>query len=300
VTAAPNPEPRRVRHLGEEATPIAQRLVLGKSLRASREAMGISLKTAAQSISVSVPTMSRMETGQRRCKDGDLEHLMDLYLITNDRQRQSLRELDASANRRPWWQDWTDVAGKHLQTLVSFEEMAQRIRTYEPQFLPGLLQIEDYARAVIRLGLPEAPDEEVERRVALRLQRGKRFADSAPQKLICVIDETTLLRPYGSAEIMWRQVEHLLSLTENPRYIMRIAELGKLDVPAGFGPTTIFDFEERRLTDIVYSEYFEGAFILQEEQQVDMRKKAFDRLLGASLSHARSAQRLRDLLRKHY
>jgi hypothetical protein len=300
VPADPIRVQRRVRHLGEEAVPIAQRLILGKALRASREALRISLRTAGLSIGVSVSKMSRMETGQLAFKAGDLERLMDLYLIIDQRQRQSLRELAVSANQRPWWQDWTDVAGKYLQTLVSFEEMAQRIRAYEPQFLPGLLQIDDYARAVIRVGLPDAPDAEVERRVDLRSQRRKHFEDAAPKRLICVIDEVTLLRPYGSPEIMRRQVEHLLSLTENARYTMRVAELGKLNVPTGFGPTTIFDFEERGLPDIVYSEYFEGAFILQEEQQVDKRIKAFDRLLGASLSHAHSAQRLRDLLRKHY
>ncbi|MFE1961729.1 helix-turn-helix domain-containing protein [Streptomyces sp. NPDC059479] len=292
----PSRPQRRVRYLSDEAVPIAQRMVLGSHLRARREALGISLKDAGRHIEASGSKISRIETGQHEFKAKDIGRLLDFYKV-DDAKRQHLMGLLEHANQRPWWQDWSDVATKQLQAFVSFEEMAQRIRTYEPTQLPGLLQTEEYARAVIEAGEEVSSPREIERLVALRQLRRKRF-EEAPlnsKRLISVIDEVTLIRPFGNKGIMRRQLDHLIALTEHPRHTMRIAELSKPNLPVMLGMTIIFDFENRLLPDIVYTEQFDGAFILQEEKQVDGRVKAFDRLQNASLSHKRSAQRLRDL-----
>jgi transcriptional regulator with XRE-family HTH domain len=298
VAAQPNRAQSRVRNLRKDAVPTAQRMVVGRHLRAHREALGLTQKQVAGGTGFSESKISRVETGQHDFKPQDISRLCDTYRIIDPAKREQLADLAAHANRRPWWQDWSDVAGAHLQAFVSFEDMAQRIRTYEPQQLCGLLQTEDYARAVIELGLKEAPRREVERLVELRRERRERFEKASPKRLICVIDETTLIRSFGSAVVLRRQLDHLIALTENPRYTMRIAELNRCNVPVMLGMTTIFDFAESQLPDIVYAEHFDGAFILQEEQQVDRRKKAFDRLQDASLSPKRSAQRLRDLRKK--
>ncbi|WP_066948718.1 helix-turn-helix domain-containing protein [Streptomyces lushanensis] len=274
-------------------------MVLGGHLRRYRKGRGISLKDAGRHIGASESKISRLETGQHEFKAGDIGRLLDVYGVVPAQQRYLMGLLE-HANKRPWWQDWSDVATKQLQAFVSFEEMAQRIRTYEPTQLPGLLQTEEYARAVIEAGEEVSSPHEVERLVGLRLQRRKRFEDepTTGKRLIAVIDEVTLMRPFGNKGVMQRQLDHLITLTEHPRHTMRIAELRRPNLPVMLGMTVIFDFENRLLPDIVYTEQFDGAFILQEEKQVDGRIKAFDRLQNASLSHQRSAQRLRDLREK--
>ncbi|MFE6031390.1 helix-turn-helix domain-containing protein [Streptomyces niveus] len=288
---------RRVRNLHDEAVPIAQRLVLGTHLRARRKELKIPMKQAGRHIGVSEPTMSRTETGQLGFKLRDVERLLDLYDVLGESRLAYLDLLD-HANRTPWWQDWKDVAGKHLQAFVSFEEMAQRLRAYDPSYITGLLQTEEYAHAVIEQGLPDATTREVERLTELRVVRHQRFDAAKVKQLICVVDELTLVRPYGSTAVMRRQLDHLIALMDDPRYTLRIAELTKPNIPTNVGMTVIFDFEEQVLPAIVYAEHFDGAFILQDEEQVDGRIKAFDRLQAASLSHSRAAQRLRDLRKK--
>ncbi|MFE7124933.1 helix-turn-helix domain-containing protein [Streptomyces sp. NPDC057617] len=275
---------------------MAQRMVLGSHLRELREGLGISVVDAGRHIGASGSKISRLETGQHVYKARDISSLLDFYGVSDAAERHNLMELLEHANQRPWWQDWSDVATKQLQTFVSFEEMAQRIRTYEPAQLPGLLQTEEYARAVILSGREATSRREVERLVDLRQHRRLRFEGAPPKRLISVIDEVTLIRPFGDSGIMRRQLDHLIALTEqHSRYVMRIAELRKPNLPVVLGSTTIFDFEDMLLPSIVYTEQFDGAFILQEEEQVDRRVKGFDRLQKASLSHKGSAQRLRDL-----
>nr|WP_281196288.1 DUF5753 domain-containing protein [Streptomyces lushanensis] len=139
---------------------------------------------------------------------------------------------------------------------------------------------------------PEFTPRAVERLAELRQKRNQRFEESASKKLFCVIDEVTLLRPFGSSGIMRKQIEHLIAPTEDPRYVMHIAELHTPNLPVMLGSTTIFDFEDRLLPSIVYTEQFDGSLILQEEEQVDRRVKGFDRLRAVSLSRKQSVQRL--------
>lgn len=290
---------RRVRYIRDEIVPSAQRMVLGNALWGRRKAIGLKQDEVARRLGASVSKVSRIETGQHQFKEQDLVGLFAIYQITDPLEQAQLRALAEEANQQPWWQPWSGVAQKHLQAVVSFEDMAQRIRMYEPLQLPGLLQTEGYARAVIAGGSAEGHHRQA--LVDLRMERQQRFqAVGEDKKLVCVIDEGSLKRRYGTPRVMQQQLEHLIGLASSPRYVIRIAEQDRYDLPVHLGSTTIWEFSARILPDIAYAEIFDGGLIFQDEEQVDKRKKAFDRLRRESLSPQRSVQRLKDLLSSNY
>jgi transcriptional regulator with XRE-family HTH domain len=290
---------RRVRYIRDEAAPSAQRMVLGNALWARRKSLGLKQEDVARLLRVSNSKLSRIENGQHQFKEDDLARFFIIYQINDPTEQTQLRALAEQANQQPWWQPWSGVAQRHLQAVVSFEDMAQRIRIYEPQQLPGLLQTKEYARAVI--ACDDGDSRQHEALVALRIERQLRFRQ-APEgkKLICVIDEGSLRRRYGTPRIIREQLEHLIELASSSRYLIRIAEQDRYNLPVHIGSTTIWDFSARILPEIAYTELFDGGLIFQDEEQVDKRIKAFDRLRNASLSPQRSVQRLRDLLNSSY
>ncbi|GHE10979.1 helix-turn-helix domain-containing protein [Streptomyces alanosinicus] len=290
---------RRVRYIRDEIVPSAQRMVLGNALCARRTTIGLKQEEVARLLGASKSKVSRIETGQHQFKEQDLARFFAIYQVTDPLEQAQLRELAQEANQQPWWQSWSGVASKHLQAVVSFEDMAQRIRIYEPLQLPGLVQTESYARAVIAGGSAEVQHRQA--LVDLRMERQQRFRSAGEdKKLICVIDEGSLKRRYGTPQVMQQQLEHLIDLASSPRYLIRIAQQDRYDLPVHIGSTTIWEFSARILPDIAYSEIFDGGLIFQDEEQVDKRKKAFDRLRGASLSPQRSVQRLKDLVSSSY
>lgn len=283
-------------NLRDRAVPSAQLMIVGGELREHRIRLELTLEEATATLDFSASKLSRMETGHHKFKPRDVVGLCDVYGIGDPAERKRLLDLAAHASLRPWYQDWTDVAGKHLQAFMSFEQAAERIRTYEPHQLPGLMQTPDYARAVIEKGPRSIPAHEVDRLVELRLERAERFNQAAPtKKLICVIDEATLRRGFGNEQIMLRQFDRLIELAQQPTYHVRIAQLRQFNLPVMIGQTTILHFAEKVLPDIVYSEHFDGALLIQDQEQVDRRDKALTRLRSASLERGRSLQLLRDL-----
>jgi DNA-binding XRE family transcriptional regulator len=268
-------------------------MVLGNALRHRRNAAGLKLDEVATRLGISTSTVSRIESGSIPTKEADLLRLFTVYQVTEPEEQSRFREMAAAAQQPAWWQPWSAVAPKHLQAVVSFEDMAQRIRSYESQYLYGLLQTPDYARALIERGRGSAHvrDELVE----LRKERQLRFAEAEGKSLIAVVDEASLRRPVGSRPIMRAQLEHLAELSRNPRYQLRLAELGSFDVPAELGSTTIFDFESRLLPTIACMEGFDGSLAIDDDAMVDHRVKKFDALLTRSLAPQAMRRKLQHL-----
>ncbi len=261
-----------------------------------RTQRGETQKNVGAKVGFSSSKLSRVESGIHEFKRQDLRHLLDAYGVVDPEERGSLVRLAEEANESAWWRPWKDVATKHAISHVSFESMAQRVRSYEPAHLSRLLQIPDYARAVISGG-PDVYADAVERLVELRLERQRQMWET-PKKLYFVIDELTLLRGVGNPNVMRRQLNHLIELSDGPRYVFHVLELRTLNVPSFLGVTTIFAFAEQALPDIVYIEGLERAQYLQDEGQVDVRKRIFDRARKVSLGRSRSVQRMRDLLKQ--
>jgi Domain of unknown function (DUF5753)/Helix-turn-helix domain len=242
------------------------RMAVGAQLRRRREAAGVSRDAAAYLIRASAAKVSRMELGRHRFKERDLVDLLSLY-GAEDAERMEFLDLARQANAPGWWQRYGDLLPSWFETYVAMEQSASVIRTYEVQFVPGLLQTNEYARTVFRLAHSD-PDE-VERRVDLRRRRQEVLTSSNAPQLWAVIDEAALCRLLGGDELCRAQLDHLLELDELPNVSLQIATFRRGVHPATGGPFTILRFPVRDLPDVVYLEHLNGALYLDKTSDVE-------------------------------
>src|ERR1700740_1725592 len=195
--------------------PPVQRLVLGGQLHRLRESRGISAERAAEAIRGSHSKISRMEHGRVGFKERDVSDLLTLYGVTDSEERAALLNLAREANTPGWWHAYSDVLPTWLEPYVGLEAAASVLRTYEVQFVPGLLQTEGYARALIRQGSATS-EEEIARRSELRASRQEILRRPGAPQLWGVLDEGALRRPVGSREVLREQLRHLIEVAGHP------------------------------------------------------------------------------------
>ncbi|MFI6354143.1 helix-turn-helix domain-containing protein [Streptomyces sp. NPDC050743] len=271
-------------------------MLLGSQLRRLREARGITREAAGYSIRASESKISRMELGRVSFKTRDVEDLLTLYGITDETERESLLSLAREANVAGWWHSYTDVLPSWFPTYVGLEGAASLIRVYEVQFVHGLLQTEDYARAVVRRGMKGASPADVERRVALRLERQKRLlADHAPEFHI-VLDESALRRPYGDRAVMRGQLQHLIDISERPNVRLQVMPFSFGGHSGESGAFTILSFPDADLSDVVYVEQLTSALYLDKREDVAQYEQALKELQQDSPGPDESRDLLRGLL----
>src|SRR5580704_16654455 len=203
------------------AGPTVQRLVLGGHLRRLREDAGMTTEQAAASIRGSHSKISRMEHGRVGFKERDIVDLLALYGVGDGAEREALLGLAREANTPGWWQVYADILPNWVEPYFGLEAAASFIREYELQFVPGLLQIEEYARAVIRLGnLPS--EEEVVRRAQARISRQQILGRENPPTVCAVLDEGALRRVIGGPQVMKAQLRHLIDISDHPSVTLQI------------------------------------------------------------------------------
>lgn len=274
------------------AGPTALRILLGHHLRRLREAKEISPEEAARAIRGTNSKISRIELGRSAVREIDIADLLTLYGITDPVEREQLLALAAQASAPGWWHRYSDVLPDWLQTYVGLEQAAKSIRTYEPQFIPGLLQTEGYASALMDLG--DFPPDQARRRVALRKQRQRRFLDSGLY-LWAVIDEAALRRPVGGAEVLAGQLRHLLDAATWPNLTLQVTPLTSAGHAAVSG-FSIMRFGHPDLPDMVYTEQLTSALYLDKRADVDPYLLAMERLTVVSARPHQSRQIIRTIL----
>jgi transcriptional regulator with XRE-family HTH domain len=261
---------------GQSASAATVRLlVLGKRLRDLRQTAGKSLEDAAASLGVSVLAIRRMEQGQVKWKLPYIKVLLEEYGIGDDEARTFL-ELTAEANQPGWWYRYRDALPDWFRAFVSLEEEASLMRAYEPHYIPGLLQTEEYARTVLRAGLRDS--DEIERRVRLRMERKRRLVQPAGPEFWVVMDETVLRRPVASPKVMRDQIDHLIEVVALPNIKLQVIPFGLYVHEAMYGPFQIFRFPFPELQDIVYVETVLGAFYVDQYDDVSAFQVALDRM----------------------
>ncbi|WP_031165016.1 helix-turn-helix domain-containing protein [Streptosporangium roseum] len=268
------------------------RIVLGAQLRRLREQRHITLEAAGHAIRASHSKISRMELGRVGFRVRDVADLLTLYGVTDDDERQPLLALVERANVTGWWHNYNDILPSWFETYVGLEESATGIRNYEVQFVPGLLQSEGYARAVVKLGFPAAPEEELERRVRLRMARQRLLRGVEPPHLWAVLDEAVLRRPLGGAEVMREQIDHILQALELPNVTVQIVPFSVGGHAAAGGPFSILRFSQPDLPDVVYMEQLTSAVYLEKRDDVDRYLEVMERLC----IEAEPASRTREIL----
>lgn len=278
--------------------PTVLRILLGAQLRRLREAAGISREDAGYQIRASGSKISRLELGRVSFKERDVSDLLEFYGVSDQSQRDGLLQLAKEANSPAWWQKYNDVVPDWFAVYVGLEEAAQLIRLYEVQFVPGLLQTEDYARAVITLGAPGVTPDEVERRVALRLGRQKLLTRENAPRLWAVIDEAALRRPIGGRDVLRAQLERLISAAGEPNITLQVMPFLYGGHAAEGGAFTIMRFPEADLPDMVYMEQLTGALYLDKPEDVERYAAVMERLSVAGTSPDRTQEILSGILKE--
>ncbi|GAB3739826.1 helix-turn-helix transcriptional regulator [Nocardiopsis nanhaiensis] len=260
--------------------PTVLRILLGTQLRRLRQEKGISRHDAGYAIRASHAKISRMELGQVSFKHRDVDDLLKLYGVDDSEQREALVGLISSANAQGWWHKYGDVLPQWFGVYVGLEEAASVIRTFEVQFVPGLLQTEDYARSVIQLSRTATSDEDVTSRVNMRMHRQRRFTapDAEPPRLWAVIDEAALHRPYGDAKVMRGQIEHLMEMSRRPNITIQVATFEMGGHPAAGGPFSILRFPTPQLPDVVFLEQLSSALYFDKFDDTSRYAQTMDHL----------------------
>jgi transcriptional regulator with XRE-family HTH domain len=258
--------------------PTVQRILLGSQLRRLRERQGITREQAGYEIRGSESKISRIELGRVALKERDVADLLTLYQVTDEAERAPLLALANAANMPGWWHRYGDLLADWFQPYLGLEEAASIIRTYQVQFVPGLLQTPDYARAVITAGDPGAPAAEIDRRVAMRMARQELLSRPSPPRLWAVIDEAALHRPIGSTDVLRDQLQALIKKVRLDHIIVQVMPFRFGAHAAEAGAFSILRFPEPELADVVYLEHLTGASYLDRRREVDRYLQAMERL----------------------
>ncbi|WP_305788790.1 helix-turn-helix domain-containing protein [Symbioplanes lichenis] len=278
--------------------PTVRRLQLGARLRSLRLAAGITRDRAGYEIRGSESKISRMELGRVAFKERDVTDLLRLYGVTDQGEHERLLALAREANSPGWWHSYGDVLTTWFQNYLDLEQAAELIRTYEIQFVPGLLQTDAYARAVIMLGHGTASAEEIDRRADLRMARKQLLRRENSPRLWAVIDEAVLRRPIGGMEVLREQIEYLLEASTHRNVRLQVIPFASGGHAAAGGAFSILRFAHQNLPDVVYIEHLTSGLYLDKRDDVDHYAAAMGRLVIEAEPPDRTQEILRDILRE--
>lgn len=260
-----------------QAGPTAVRMLLGARLRSLREAAGVSREEAGGAIRGSESKISRLELGRTGCKLRDVSDLLDLYRVDED-ERASLLAMAENANTPSWWHGYADAVPAWFAPYLGLEQAAETIRSYEVQFIPGLLQTPDYARAVLEIGAGDNPELDIEQQVSVRLGRQEVLHRRAPARLWAVIDEAALRRPVGGTAVARAQLGHLIEMARLGHVNIQVSPFSLGGRAVAVGPVTLLRFPEAELPDVVYLEQHATAAYLTKPAEALYYRNVLNRL----------------------
>jgi hypothetical protein len=235
--------------------------------------------------------MYRIEHARVRPQTRTLRTLLDLYGVEKEQQAELIGLL-RDARERGWLHSYQSELPEQYTTYIGFEGEAESAWDYESLYIPGLLQTEDYARAVIRGGLPHASTDEVERRVEVRMERQEVLRNDNPLNLWGIVDEAALRRQVGEPAVMRAQLRHLMDASELPHVTFQVIPFEAGAHPGMPGSFIVLQFAEAAIPDVIYVDSMAGELFLEEESDVRRYKLVFEHLRAVSASPDASRSRL--------
>ncbi|MET7606478.1 helix-turn-helix transcriptional regulator [Streptomyces avermitilis] len=285
-----------------EPAPTLLKMLVGVQLAGCRDDAGLSQEQAARALGFSPAKLSRIEAGKGRRPptEGDVRALLQLY-GTDAYEASVLLKLLQRAGEPGWWQRYDKrLMPEWFDRLVGLQEAAATIRTFEIQYVPGLLQTPAYTRAVVQRGLPTASAVEVQRRVELRTRRQEMLLRADAPRLWAIVDESVLLRVLGSRDVMREQLEHLIRMAQRSQVTVQIVPLDVTNASAPAIPVTYLRFDGLDLPDIVYLEHIKSANFLEDRDETEEYRLTLDRLADEALDPHKSLNLLRATLEQRY
>jgi len=278
-------------------SPTALRIVLGTQLRRLREARGVTVAAARKAIQGSGAKISRMELGRVGFRERDVMQLLTLYGVSAEEERQAFLTLVRRANVPGWWYQYSDLIPSWFEAYLGLEQASSVIRTYQPQLVPGLLQTQEVARTVIKLGHPHQSADDIERKVALRMTRQEILTQPDAPLFWAVFEEASLWR-LNKNSVTREQVQHLIEIAELPNVSIQIVPIySRAHVGAG-GPFTVLRFPHADLPDIVYLEQLTSAVYLDKTEDVKLYIMVMNRLCTEAATPTQTITLLNDTLKK--
>jgi transcriptional regulator with XRE-family HTH domain len=268
---------------GKRQTPTVRLRRLAAELRKLRSSSGLTQDEVGERTGINVATLYRIEHARVRPQTRTLRTLLDLY-GADEQQQADLLALLRDARQRGWLHAYQSELPEQYTTYIGFEGEARSVWNYESLFVPGLLQTEDYARAVIRAVLPWASRDEVERRVEVRMERQDVLRNDNPLELWVIVDEAALRRQVGGHDVMQAQLTHLVQAADLPHVTLQIIPLD-VGAHAGMPGSFVFmQFAEAAIPDVIYLDSMAGDLFLEAEADVRRYRLVFEHLRAVAAS----------------
>jgi transcriptional regulator with XRE-family HTH domain len=274
-------------------TPTVRLRRLAAELRQLRAAAGLTREEVSEQTSINSATLYRIETARVRPQRRTLVALLDKYGVTDEDQRSEMIALSRQATQLGWLQQYESELPEQYTTYISFEAEARSIRDYESQFMPGLLQTEDYARALIQGTLPLLPADEVQRRVEARLQRQAALTKKTPLKLWAIMDEAVLTRMVGGPPVMVEQLNGLIDAGRQPHITLQVIPFDIGAHPGMTGPFVMMDFPDKADPELVYTESMGGDLFLERDTDIRRYTTMFEHLRALAMSPSDSERAIK-------
>ncbi|MEU3352516.1 helix-turn-helix transcriptional regulator [Streptomyces sp. NPDC037389] len=256
---------------------------LAAELRRLRAGADLTREDVTGQTGINTATLYRIETARVRPQQRTLVALLDLYGVRGS-QRDEVLALSQGASAQGWLRPYHSELPEEYTAYISFEAEARAVRNYESLFVPGLLQTEDYARAVIKGVLPMASTREIEQRVQARVERQAVLGNSDPLHLWAIMDEAALRRMVGDRDVMHKQLRHLTAAAREPHMTLQVIPFGA-GAHAGMpGSFVLMSFPEAEDPEIVYIDSMAGDLFLEAEADIRRYGAIFDNLRAVALS----------------
>ena len=285
--------------------PVVPRRRLGAELRTLREQAGLTIDDVAKELECSVSKVSRLETGQGIPKARDVRDLLERYGVRDQTRRDRLMRWARDGQRQGWWHDFYDVLDPgpedpqlpdNLSRYVALEQDASEVRSFEGTLVHGLLQTEDYARAVLT-AVSTAESEATDRLVELRMRRQERlYVEDDPLKIHLILDEAVLHRPVGGQQVMRAQLKRLVAEAQRPNITLQVLPFSVGMYQATVGPFAVLVFPDSDDNDLVYREGYLGDMYLEKERDIEVHERMFEGLVDMSMTAEQSVEFINTVL----
>jgi transcriptional regulator with XRE-family HTH domain len=275
--------------MGDSASPLMHRRRLRNELRAARQDKGLTQEQVANAMEWSLSKMNRIEKAKTGISANDLKVLLPLYGITDKDKTEVLLALARASRQTPWWRGYADVAPSTLLELIDYETAASSIRQFEPMFVPGILQTEEYALAVLRATYGEgSPAERVPALVDLRTRRRDLLSSEGAPAFSFILDEAVIHRLVDSPAVMSRQLVHLVTLADLPNVTIRVVPFTAGLHPGMKGPFKVIEFDDEPDEDVTFLEGPRGDFISDDPEETKSYLETFKRITQIALGESES------------
>ncbi|WP_282686233.1 MULTISPECIES: helix-turn-helix transcriptional regulator [unclassified Streptomyces] len=270
--------------------PTVRRRRLGAELKRLREKAGVRMEEAAERIGGDKPKISRQENGRQGVSKLEIEALLALYGVSDERLRTALTTLAREGRRKGWWAQYSDILPAGFQERLSIESDAARILTFQPMLVPGLLQTVEYATEVIRSVDKDVTEEERDSYIEVRKARQEIFTRDNPPQYVCLLDEAVLRREVGGPAVMVAQLDKILEMNNPPKLTIQVVPFSQGWHAGADGAFNIYSYPDPMDLDVVNLDYLDGALYLEEDQPVGRYQLAFDELRATALASRQSME----------